>query len=295
MAESSIVYCPGGDGVESVLSSLADLPGVEARREPGNTRLCFVSHQVTTDFRSLVSASLTSQTDLYVSRPLSGSHAACLASVEGMVCHSCVHLIQTTLPKEVGVHGASVSLSGKEAMVEFDPSQTSSEAVVSAIDDMGFEAHLVSTYTADNLVPVPLRNGGMENVVLGVEGMVCQSCVSNIETNLGKMEGVREISVSLADKTASVTYDRDLLTVEGLCEAVEDLGFEASCEATPTEGGVGVAGPAPPALPTQSPQSSDSEAVDSDNPLLSPNEQGLPHSSGVKKKRKVCVCECVSV
>lgn len=88
-----------------------------------------------------------------------------------------------------------------------------------------------------------------QNVVIGVEGMVCQSCVSNVETNLSKVNGVVSITVSLADKNASITYDSAVVSVDDLCTAIEDLGFEANCaiqeeaaasEAIPTSEGVEV-------------------------------------------------------
>lgn len=68
-----------------------------------------------------------------------------------------------------------------------------------------------------------------QSVVIGIEGMVCQSCVSNVQTNVSQMNGVVSITVSLADKNASVTYDSAVVSVEDLCTAIEDLGFEASC------------------------------------------------------------------
>lgn len=67
------------------------------------------------------------------------------------------------------------------------------------------------------------------SVVIGIEGMVCQSCVSNVQTNVSKVNGVVSITVSLADKNASITYDSAVVNVEDLCTAIEDLGFEASC------------------------------------------------------------------
>ena len=234
-----IVYCPTAGGSQPTLALSSDLDGARIRTEPDNERVSFVSRcgPAVTDFRSRVLSSLASA-EAYVSQPLSSRRAVCLARVEGMVCHSCVQLIEATVSKAAGVHGVRVSLSGKEAMVEFDPSLTDSSAVVSAIDDMGFEAEHISTYTSGSLgdsvsVSVPLRNetGRREDVatvVVGVEGMVCQSCVSNIETNLRKVGGVEKISVSLADKNASITYDRGLLTVDQLCGAIEELGFEAT-------------------------------------------------------------------
>ena len=240
-----VVYCPSGGGRKPSLVLSPDLLGTKTRTEPDNERLSLVSKScapsAVTDFRSKVVTSLSSSAaapDAYVSQPLSTRHAVCLASVEGMVCHSCVQLIETTISKERGVQGVRVSLQGKEAMVEFDPTQTTPQTLVSAIDDMGFEARHISTHTSEALgtsVSVPFRNEtgagmGMERAVVGIEGMVCQSCVSNISSNLGKMEGVKNISVSLSDKNASITYDRGLLSVEQLRGAIEELGFGASCE-----------------------------------------------------------------
>jgi Cu+-exporting ATPase len=384
-----VVYCPSGGGWKPSLVLSPDILGAKTRTEPDNERLSFVSKScapsAVTDFRSKIVTPLSSSAaapDAYVSQPLSTRHAVCLAGVEGMVCHSCVQLIETTISKERGVHGIRVSLQGKEAMVEFDPTQTTPQALVSAIDDMGFEARHISTHTSEALgisVSVPFRNEtgagmGMERAVVGIEGMVCQSCVSNISSNLGKMEGVKNISVSLTDKNASITYDRGLLSVEQLCGAIEELGFGASCEemaagageeegegvkkcfvriegmtchscvgliesvvgdlggvvsVTVTlatkegvveyrEGQVGTEEirsaiedtgfdvvaisatssdlPPPPATATvvgsaastvvvDSVLSSDSEGADSDNPLLSPDEQGLTQSKKKRKKR----------
>ena len=248
-----VVYWPSGaDGSRPSLVLPPDLLGAKTRTEADNDRLSYVSKSCTpstlADFRSKVVSSLSSSAagaDLYVSQALSATHAVSLASVEGMVCHSCVQLIQTTLSKERGVHGVRVSLTGKEAMVEFDPTQTNPPALVSAIDDMGFEAAHISTIETLG-VSVPFQNEtgagmGLGGVVVGVKGMVCQSCVSNITSNIGKMEGVSSVSVSLADNTASITYDRGVLSVQQLCEAIEDLGFEASCDKMAT-GGAGEVG-----------------------------------------------------
>ena len=376
-----VVYCPGAGGVQPPLVFSPDLIGAKTRTDPENERVSFVSQScvssTATDFRSRAVSSFSSAgADVYVSQPLSASNAVCLARVEGMVCHSCVQLIETTIAKEPGVHDIRVSLSGKEAMVEFDPAKTNPQAVVSAIDDMGFEAQHIATHASEPPVSAPFQNEtGTETVVIGVEGMVCQSCVSNISTNLEKMEGVKDVSVSLSDKNATVTYDRGLLSVRQLCEAIEDLGFEANHETAEIKGGVeadkkevvkrcfvkiegmtchscvsliesvvrGLGGvvsvtvtlatkegvveyregevgegeiqsaiedtgfevmsisatscevPVVVSVATGADstshgdlQSSDSEGADSDNPLLSPNEQGLTLSPGTQKKRKVC-------
>ena len=192
------------------------------------------------DFPERVKSSLalaSPATDAYVSQRLSRSAAVCLVRVEGMVCTSCVQLIETSISKEEGVHGVRVSLSGKEAMVEFDPALSSAQDIASAINDMGFEAESASTHTVKDILPHTLltphkdtnSTTGEKSVDIEVKGRVCQSCVLNIQSNVSAVNGVRSVAVSLADKTASIAYDSALVTVKELCTAIEDLGFEASC------------------------------------------------------------------
>ena len=71
------------------------------------------------------------------------------------------------------------------------------------------------------------RLGSTDTVTVGVEGMVCKSCVNNIEGNVGKMNGVISVKVSLEEKKAVVEYEPSKVTPRQLCTAIEDLGFEA--------------------------------------------------------------------
>ena len=274
-----LVYSPSSDVDCSVL---ALSPEIETRTLSENGKLCIVSWppgSSESDLRGRLEAVLAStSTDSYVSRALSSSHAACLVSVDGMVCPSCVRLIETTLPNEDAVHGVKVSLSDGEAFVEFDPALSDAQRIASAIDDMGFEAKLISTYTVEDVLSSNSVEPRQETVVISVEGMVCQSCVSNIQTNISEMDGVEAVVVSLTNKNATITYDSRIIGSDReLCAAIEELGFEATCEATEGEqggggsggemGGGGV-GDGVVAIP-----SSDSEGAESDNPLLSPDRE----------------------
>ncbi|KAM6413536.1 copper-transporting ATPase 1 [Rhynochetos jubatus] len=65
-------------------------------------------------------------------------------------------------------------------------------------------------------------------VVIGVEGMTCNSCVQNIEQHVGKMNGIHSVKVSLEDKNAAIIYDSKLQTPATLQEAIYDMGFDAT-------------------------------------------------------------------
>lgn len=65
----------------------------------------------------------------------------------------------------------------------------------------------------------------MEKTVLKIEGMHCSGCSTRLERVLNGIEGV-SAKVSLENKNASVEYDTKKVTLNQICEAIEDAGFE---------------------------------------------------------------------
>ena len=159
-----------------------------------------------------------------VSRPLGDDNHVTLLTVAGMTCNSCVKLIETTVGQMEGINNIKVSLSQSEAFIEYHPAVTTAEKLCMVIYDMGFEVSIKTIITNANCNNVSL----VDEITLSVVGMVCMSCVNNIQTNIGKMAGVKSVSVSLDHNTAMIKYHPAEITPQKLCEAIEDLGFEAS-------------------------------------------------------------------
>ncbi|XP_029329036.1 copper-transporting ATPase 1 isoform X2 [Mus caroli] len=65
------------------------------------------------------------------------------------------------------------------------------------------------------------------SITITVEGMTCISCVRTIEQQIGKVNGVHHIKVSLEEKSATIIYDPKLQTPKTLQEAIDDMGFDA--------------------------------------------------------------------
>ena len=63
------------------------------------------------------------------------------------------------------------------------------------------------------------------NKVLVIEGMMCKHCQKRVEDALTKVEGVTEVIIDLAAKTATVKT-LDNVTSEALTKAVVDAGYE---------------------------------------------------------------------
>ena len=63
-------------------------------------------------------------------------------SVEGMTCMSCVKTIEGTMSCKPGVKSIKVSLTEKQAAIEYDEAVTTPEDLRAGIEDMGFDATL---------------------------------------------------------------------------------------------------------------------------------------------------------
>lgn len=66
----------------------------------------------------------------------------------------------------------------------------------------------------------------MKKVKISIEGMSCENCEGHVKGELEEI-GAKEISVSSADGSASVSVDDDV-TEKQLSEAVEEAGYKAT-------------------------------------------------------------------
>jgi P-type Cu+ transporter len=181
--------------------------------------------------------------------------------VEGMTCQSCVQHIQSTVGSLVGIHSVSLSLNEKLATVVHNPSLITGAAIRDAIDDIGFEAELefpmsdvedqnnaalpksnvfTSSQETDEFVELAaarkfasslLSEAAASDVckcVISIQGMTCQSCVKNIESNLSDVAGVISIVVFLEQKKADVTFSLSKISAVTIASLIDDMGFDAS-------------------------------------------------------------------
>jgi copper chaperone len=66
----------------------------------------------------------------------------------------------------------------------------------------------------------------MNRVSLTVKGMSCGHCVNAIETNVGKLSGVNNVTVNLADGKVDVDFNPDAVTLKQIIETIEDQGYD---------------------------------------------------------------------
>ena len=79
-----------------------------------------------------------------------------------------------------------------------------------------------------NVEKIPLKNFKEEEkmqTTLKIEGMMCKNCKKHVHDALAKMNGVTEVEVSLENKNAVVTSEKEISTTE-FKKVIEDAGYE---------------------------------------------------------------------
>uniref|UniRef100_A0A9J8AZE2 P-type Cu(+) transporter n=1 Tax=Cyprinus carpio carpio TaxID=630221 RepID=A0A9J8AZE2_CYPCA len=78
-------------------------------------------------------------------------------------------------------------------------------------------------------------SAGVEAVKMRIEGMVCLSCTTTIESKIGKLKGVEKIKVSLESQEAAVLYLPCVITVDEIVSQIEVAGFKAVVKSKPRQ------------------------------------------------------------
>jgi Cu+-exporting ATPase len=69
------------------------------------------------------------------------------------------------------------------------------------------------------------RREGMEKLQMKIGGMQCSFCVGSINRAFRQMDGISEVSVSLAHEEALVQYDPQRVTSQELKDTLVALGY----------------------------------------------------------------------
>uniref|UniRef100_S4RXR6 HMA domain-containing protein n=1 Tax=Petromyzon marinus TaxID=7757 RepID=S4RXR6_PETMA len=251
--------------VESALAKLPGVEHVEASLASREVRIGYKSHLINaSELRRQIEAlgfaallpksplkrekSRALPADPQSSAPPSEAieSATITLGVEGMHCKSCVDNIESHVGELAAVYSIEVSLSESKADIRYNPTLLGPADLKQAIEslppgNLSVSFGLRSTdlpspnvyqsllsRCAKGAVEEPVPRADNPTVVLRVTGMTCASCVQNVEGGLAKRAGVRSVSVSLGDGTATVSYDRGVTSPEILQGAVEDMGYGAT-------------------------------------------------------------------
>ncbi|XP_062438358.1 copper-transporting ATPase 2 [Rhea pennata] len=259
-----VQYSPTLITLSSLQQAIESLP-------PGNFKVCLLSSSEANNGASSSPALLC---DLFREQ-LADRTCTAVIRIDGMTCNSCVQSIEGTISQRKGVQHVAVSLAERTGTIHYDSTVTNGEELRAAIEDMGFDASvLTDTTTGENTyrsdagsaavqpeapesprqdcstdallesagLDVSHQPSGMtdEKCFLQITGMTCASCVSTIERNLQKEDGIVSVLVSLMAGKAEIKYKPEFLQPLEIAQLIQNLGFEATVieDHTDTEGSV---------------------------------------------------------
>lgn len=65
----------------------------------------------------------------------------------------------------------------------------------------------------------------MKEIIVGIKGMSCASCASNIERSLNELEGILKCSVNFTTEKVSIQYDPSITSIDEINKTVKKIGY----------------------------------------------------------------------
>ncbi len=131
--------------------------------------------------------------------------------VTGMTCAACASRIERVVGKVDGVTSVSVNLATEKMTVEADDSKVTLDDITKSVEKAG--------YKAEAIVPQGAHT-------LKIIGMTCAACSARVERAVGKLEGVKSVSVNLATERLTCELDGGKTNMAAVRQAVEKAGYK---------------------------------------------------------------------
>ena len=135
-----------------------------------------------------------------------------ILGITGMTCASCAKAVERSVSKIEGIDSANVNIATEKLTVEFVDSKTDVIKIKEAVKKAGYG--------------IQELNENRE-ILLPIAGMTCASCVKAVERAIGKLEGIKEVSVNLATEKAKVVYDTSKVRISQIKDVVAKAGYKA--------------------------------------------------------------------
>ncbi|TVZ26899.1 copper ion binding protein [Gillisia sp. Hel_I_86] len=65
------------------------------------------------------------------------------------------------------------------------------------------------------------------SVEVSIEGMSCMACVAKVKKTLSDLNGITEVNVSLENKSATVQYNPENISLNKIMQSIDEIGYKA--------------------------------------------------------------------
>ncbi|CAK7335519.1 unnamed protein product [Dovyalis caffra] len=142
------------------------------------------------------------------------SSQVCRIQINGISCTSCCCTAEIVLQAIHGVQRIQVSLATEEAEVYYDPKILDYNHLLDAMEDIGFEAMLMSAGEA------------VSKIDLKVDGLKAEHSIQIIENSLQTLPGVQAIEIDPELDKISISYKPSMTGPRNFIKAIESAGSE---------------------------------------------------------------------
>ncbi|KAJ9557491.1 LOW QUALITY PROTEIN: hypothetical protein OSB04_012105, partial [Centaurea solstitialis] len=126
--------------------------------------------------------------------------------IGGMTCAACVNSVEGILRKLPGSYSCPLYFTRE---VEYDPSITSKDEIINAIEDAGFEASLA-------------QSSGQDRIMLVVTGISNNLDEKMLDEILCNMKGVRQFNFNKTSSQLDILFDTEILGPRDLVDAIHE-------------------------------------------------------------------------
>jgi Cu+-exporting ATPase len=127
--------------------------------------------------------------------------------IGGMSCVTCAQTIEKRLSKLEGVTKVTVNFAAEKAIIEYNPDIVDQKTIEATIAEVGYKVVHAS-------------------ISLKIGGMSCVTCAQTIEKALKGTTGVYKAGVNFALETATVEYNPEQISLEGIKKVIRDVGYD---------------------------------------------------------------------
>lgn len=137
-----------------------------------------------------------------------------LIKIEGMMCSNCERHVKDALENIKGIKVEKISYKDKVAIIKAD--KINEDEIKEVISKASYEVVDIGH---------KIKEENNMTKTLKIEGMMCKHCVMHVEEALKKVDGVKNVTVSLENKNAVVELENDV-DDSVFKEVIKKAGYE---------------------------------------------------------------------
>lgn len=137
-----------------------------------------------------------------------------LIKIEGMMCSNCERHVKDALENIKGIKVEKISYKDKVAIIKAD--RINEDEIKEVISKASYEVVDIGH---------KIKEENNMTKTLKIEGMMCKHCVMHVEEALKKVDGVKNVTVSLENKNAVVELENDV-DDSVFKEVIKKAGYE---------------------------------------------------------------------